>query len=51
VVPLFVLRTEWILQSVKHKKRQPEFEYLVYKDSNGASSLRAAFSQTASSSK
>ncbi|CAH0477328.1 unnamed protein product [Peronospora belbahrii] len=23
---------EWILQSIKHKTRQPEFDYLVYKD-------------------
>ncbi|KAE9354421.1 hypothetical protein PF008_g4532 [Phytophthora fragariae] len=40
---------EWILKSVKQKKRQPEHEYLVYKDkvSHGASSLQAAFSRTA----
>ncbi|OWZ24682.1 DNA binding protein [Phytophthora megakarya] len=39
---------EWILQSVKRKKRLPEFEFLVYKDSS-ADSLRVAFSQAASS--
>ncbi|KAG6609413.1 BRCT domain [Phytophthora cinnamomi] len=38
---------EWILKSVKLKKRQPEHEYLVYKDSPGAGSLQAAFSRTA----
>ncbi|KAE9043949.1 hypothetical protein PR003_g3239 [Phytophthora rubi] len=40
---------EWILKSVKQKKRQPEHEYLVYKDkvSHGAGSLQAAFSRTA----
>ncbi|KAL4095953.1 hypothetical protein PRIC1_009320 [Phytophthora ramorum] len=38
---------EWILQSVKRKKREHEFEYLVYKDGHAASSLRAAFSRAA----
>ncbi|KAG7392521.1 hypothetical protein PHYPSEUDO_000209 [Phytophthora pseudosyringae] len=42
---------EWILQCVKHKKRQPEFEFLVYKDSDAASSLHAAFSRAAPSTK
>ncbi|KAK1948226.1 hypothetical protein P3T76_000516 [Phytophthora citrophthora] len=38
--------TEWILQSVKRNKRQPEFEFLVYKDCN-AGSLQTAFSRAA----
>ncbi|EGZ28233.1 hypothetical protein PHYSODRAFT_293820 [Phytophthora sojae] len=38
---------EWILKSVKQKKRQPEHEYLVYKDARAASSLQTAFSRTA----
>ncbi|RMX69812.1 hypothetical protein DD238_000595 [Peronospora effusa] len=42
---------EWILQSIKHKTRQPEFEFLVYKDSQAARSLRAGFSRAASSNK
>ncbi|KUF84137.1 DNA repair protein REV1 [Phytophthora nicotianae] len=41
----------WILQSIKNKKRQPEFEFLVYKDSHAAGSLRAAFSRSVPSSK
>lgn len=24
--------SDWILQSVKHKKRMPEFEFLLYRD-------------------
>ncbi|EEY65862.1 uncharacterized protein PITG_03391 [Phytophthora infestans T30-4] len=39
------VRPEWILQSVKQRKRQPEFEFVVYKDSNATSSLSAAFSR------
>ncbi|CAI5733484.1 unnamed protein product [Peronospora destructor] len=42
---------EWILQSIKHKTRQPEFGFLVYKDSQAARSLRAGFSRAASSNK
>ncbi|UIZ26257.1 hypothetical protein KXD40_001992 [Peronospora effusa] len=42
---------EWILQSIKHKTRQPEFDFLVYKDSQAARSLRAGFSRAASSNK
>ncbi|CAI5712234.1 unnamed protein product [Hyaloperonospora brassicae] len=37
---------EWIVQSVKFQKRQPEFAFLVYKDSR---TLCAAFSRAASS--
>ncbi|KAI9995515.1 hypothetical protein PInf_012580 [Phytophthora infestans] len=39
------VRPEWILQSVKQRKRQPEFEFVVYKNSNATSSLSAAFSR------
>uniref|UniRef100_A0AAV1VM74 BRCT domain-containing protein n=1 Tax=Peronospora matthiolae TaxID=2874970 RepID=A0AAV1VM74_9STRA len=39
---------EWILQSVKLKKRQPEFDFLVYKDNL---TLCTMFSRTASSPK
>ncbi|KAG3119036.1 hypothetical protein PI124_g3209 [Phytophthora idaei] len=42
---------EWILQSVKHNQRQPEFEFLVYKDSHVAGTLHAAFSRAVPSTK
>ncbi|TDH64781.1 uncharacterized protein CCR75_002112 [Bremia lactucae] len=39
---------EWILQSIRSKKRKPEFEYLIYKDSDAATTFRAAFVQSTS---
>lgn len=41
---------DWILQSVKHNKRLPEFDFLVYKDERAAATLRSAFAPSSASS-
>jgi hypothetical protein len=41
---------EWILRSVKRQKREPEFEYLVYKEESGANCLKSMFDSSNNSS-